>query len=140
MVFVTYIPLTELEAAGGEKYQVQRSANRGGGELAVGLEGEHARNAMEVAPVEVRTESAREEGLVERRTENETEVALVVAYRSEREEAQRADRRTRCGETSWLIVAMVSVWELTSGAGNWRAIGASEGGDRWQNRPTRCAE
>ena len=104
-----YAGCRELGAAGGEMCRVQRSANHGGvGKLVVGLEGEHTRNAMEAALVEVRTESAREEGLLEGRTENEREEALMVAYRSEREGAQRADRRTRCGETSWLTIAMVS--------------------------------
>jgi hypothetical protein len=94
-----------MEAAGGEKCQVQPSASRGGAAAMAGaLEGEHTENVME-------------EDLVEERTQNVMEEDLGVKRKSERVEALRADCRSRSGAACWLIVALASTTELTSGAG-----------------------
>jgi hypothetical protein len=108
-----------MEAAGGEKCQVQPSASRGGAAAMAGaLEGEHTENVTE--------------DLVEERTRNVMEEDLGVKRRSERVEALRADCRSRSGAACWLIVALASATELTSGAG--RLLGAAQGGEGRQNQ------
>jgi hypothetical protein len=93
-----------MEAAGGEKCQVQPSASRGGAAAMAGaLEGEHTENVTK--------------DLVEERTRNVMDEDLGVKRRSERVEALRADCRSRSGAACWLIVALASATELTSGAG-----------------------
>lgn len=71
--------------------------------MAGALEGEHTENVTE--------------DLVEERTRNVMEEDLGVKRRSERVEALRADCRSRSGAACWLIVALASATELTSGAG-----------------------